>query len=144
MAPGFSYGRMMTNAGRSYSAGVETTLHGAAFDNHLDWGLSYSFTRAKFKEYIDQQIVGGVSVALDYGGNHVPYVPWHQLAVLADYRFDIGTSWLRNIIVGAHMKAQGSQQLFAEVLCAAWRPCRCRFRPRKGQRLGAKLDPHTL
>ena len=107
MAPGFSYGRMMTNAGRSYSAGVETALHGAAFDNHLDWGLSYSFTRAKFKEYIDQQIVGGVSVALDYGGNHVPYVPWHQLAVLADYRFDIGTSWLRNIIVGANMKAQG-------------------------------------
>lgn len=107
MAPGFSYGRMMTNAGKSYSAGMEAVLHGAAFDNHFDWSLSYSFTHAKFKEYMDQQTLNGAPVALDYSGNYVPYVPQHQLAALADYRFDIGGSWLRNITIGANMNAQG-------------------------------------
>lgn len=107
MAPGFSYGRMMTNAGRSYSTGLEATVHGVNFGDRLSWSLSYSFTKAKFTEYTDRQTVNGETVEVNYDGNRVPYVPQHQLAAVADYNFPIHGLWLRNVTLGANLSAQG-------------------------------------
>lgn len=83
--PGKTTGRMMTNAGRSRSLGVETEL-----DYHKDWfhsHVSYSFCDARFREYIDG--------TANYSGNRIPYVPQHSYYVEADASFDwLGRAWL--------------------------------------------------
>ena len=88
MIPGSNYGRMMVNAGKSHSFGVETTLRGKAVDNALDWGLTYGYTNAKFDEYED------------YKDNYVPYVPQHTLSAMIDYHFGKFT-------LGANLSGQG-------------------------------------
>ena len=88
MVPESSYGRMMVNAGKSHTCGLETTLRGRAFDNALDWGVTYSFTNAKFDEYDS------------YKDNYVPYVPQHMLSVMADYH-------IGKFTIGANLSGQG-------------------------------------
>ena len=83
MSPGYNYGRIMTNAGKSHSCGMELALRGRAFDNQLEWGTSYAFTNAKFDEYDT------------YEDNYVPFVPQHSFSLMADYhvsRFTIGAN----------------------------------------------------
>ena len=88
MIPGSNYGRMMVNAGKSHSFGVEATLRGKAVDNALDWGLTYGYTNAKFDEYED------------FKDNYVPYVPQHTLSAMIDYHFGKFT-------LGANLSGQG-------------------------------------
>ena len=88
MAPGSNYGRIMVNAGKSHSCGLEATLRGKAVDNALDWGLAYAFTNAKFDEYDV------------YEDNYVPFVPKHTFSAMADYHFGKFT-------VGANLAGQG-------------------------------------
>ena len=83
LSPGYNYGRIMTNAGKSHSCGMELALRGRAFDNQLEWGASYAFTNAKFDEYDT------------YEDNYVPFVPQHSFSLMADYhvsRFTIGAN----------------------------------------------------
>jgi outer membrane receptor protein involved in Fe transport len=103
----YGFGRSMVNAGKSYSCGLEATLRGSAFDNRLQWGVSYGYTRAKFKDYIDSVKLGTLIEPIDYSGNYVPFVPQHTLSANADYRFDIRNSVLRSVTVGANVSAQG-------------------------------------
>lgn len=114
MAGNYGFGRMMVNAGKSYSCGVEASLRGMAFDNHLRWGTTYGYTRAVFKEYIDSVKVGGENQAIDYKGKRVPFVPEHTFSADAAYRFDIGNGLadtrnfgLRSITIGANLAGQG-------------------------------------
>ena len=105
MIPGSNYGRMMVNAGKSHSCGLETTLRGSAFDNALDWGLSYSFTNAKFDEYEAINLTGWkpigsnddsyLGIDKSYDDKYVPFVPQHTFSAMADYhigRFTIGAN----------------------------------------------------
>ncbi len=83
MSPCYNYGRIMTNAGKSHSCGMELALRGRAFDNQLEWGASYAFTNAKFDEFDT------------YEDNYVPFVPQHSFSLMADYhvsRFTIGAN----------------------------------------------------
>ena len=104
MEPNSNYGRIMVNAGKSHSCGVEATLRGKAFDNALDWGVTYAFTNAKFDEY--QHTVGGSptpnadTFAGDYDGNYVPFVPQHTFSAMADYH-------LGKFTIGANLAGQG-------------------------------------
>jgi iron complex outermembrane receptor protein len=107
MASNFSYGRMMVNAGKSYSCGIEASLRGSAFSNHLDWALSYGLTHAVFKEYTDEKTVNGQTVTVDYKDKKVPYVPMHTVAARADYRIDVNEGALKAIVLGANVNAQG-------------------------------------
>ena len=88
MMPGSNYGRIMVNAGKSHSCGVEATLRGRAFDNAFDWGVTYAFTNAKFDEYDT------------YNDNYVPFVPQHTFSAMADYHFG-------NFTIGANLAGQG-------------------------------------
>jgi len=97
----------MVNAGKSYSCGIEATLRGSAFNDHMNWGVSYGYTRAKFKDYLDSVRVGNSQQPIDYSKNYVPYIPQHTLAANADYRFDIGAAALRSLTVGMNVHAQG-------------------------------------
>ena len=88
MMPGSNYGRIMVNAGKRHSCGVEATLRGRAFDTALDWGMTYAFTNAKFDEYDT------------YNDNYVPFVPQHTFSAMADYHFGKFT-------IGANVAGQG-------------------------------------
>ena len=106
MLPGSNYGRVMVNAGKSHSCGLEATLRGKAFDNALDWGVTYGFTSAKFDEYdaavvdvssrMDQVMMDAVS----YKDNYVPFVPQHTFSAMADYH-------VGRFTIGANLIAQG-------------------------------------
>ena len=88
MVPESSYGRIMVNAGKSHSCGLETSLRGVAFDKALDWGLSYGFTNAKFDDYDN------------YKGHYVPFIPQHTLSAM--------TNWhIGKLTLGANLSAQG-------------------------------------
>ena len=106
MEPHSNYGRMMVNAGKSHSCGLETTLRGRAFDNALDWGLTYAFTHAKFDEYIDDMTPDGFHTAEkkiyinDYSDNYVPYVPQHTFSAMLDYH-------IGKFTIGANVNGQG-------------------------------------
>ena len=83
MSPDYNYGRIMVNAGKSHSCGIETTLRGSAFDNALDWGVAYSFTHAEFDEYDT------------YENHYVPFVPQHTFSAMGDWhmgRFSLGAN----------------------------------------------------
>ena len=104
MEPHSNYGRIMVNAGKSHSCGLEATLRGKAIDNALDWAVTYAFTNAKFDEY--QHTVGGSTspntdtFAGDYDGNYVPFVPQHTLSAMVDWH-------IGKFTIGANMNGQG-------------------------------------
>ena len=96
MAGNYGFGRMMVNAGKSHSCGLEASLKGQLLDGNLDWAVNYGYTRAKFDEYKD----GEGDAAQDYKDKYVPYVPQHTLAAMVDYR-------LKKLTIGANVNAQG-------------------------------------
>jgi outer membrane receptor protein involved in Fe transport len=106
MIPGSNYGRMMVNAGKSHSCGLEATLRGRAFDNALDWGVTYAFTNAKFDEYVDDMTpVEGYHTMEkvyinNYKDNYVPFVPQHTFSAMADYH-------VGKFTIGANLNGQG-------------------------------------
>ena len=68
--PGMVTGRIMTNAGKTRSAGVEVS---ASFNPTDSWrfAATYGFTHATFREYYNGR--------QDFRGNRVPYAPAHTL-----------------------------------------------------------------
>ena len=105
MSPLYNYGRIMTNAGKSHSCGLEATLRGRAIDNQLDWGGTYAFTNAKFDEYTYSTEPSGFHDGLhsyveSYDDNYVPFVPQHTLSAMADYH-------IGKFTIGANLSAQG-------------------------------------
>lgn len=107
MAGNYGYGRMMVNAGKSHSCGLEATLRGNLIDGHLDWAATYSYTRAKFDDYTDSVTTSTGKSAISYEDNYVPYTPQHTFAARADYRFDFTNSALKHITLGANVNGQG-------------------------------------
>ena len=109
MEPNSNYGRMMVNAGKSHSCGIEASLRGRLLDNALDWGLTYGFTNAKFDEYLvakNYNIGSSLgteafdNVDLKYDDNYVPFVPQHTLSAMADYH-------IGKLTIGANVSGQG-------------------------------------
>ena len=107
MGRDYGYGRMMVNAGKSRSCGIELALRGQAFDDHLSWAATYSYTRATFKEYTDSVSTSEGYKAVDYKDKFVPFIPQHQFSANADYHFDIKDDVLHGITIGANVKGQG-------------------------------------
>ena len=102
MSPVYNYGRIMTNAGKSHSCGLEATLRGKAIDNALDWAVTYAYTRAKFDEY-DYSLnpyATGDDAVVNYDGNYVPFVPQHTLSAMIDWH-------IGKFTIGANMNGQG-------------------------------------
>lgn len=103
MAGNYGFGRMMVNAGRSHSCGIEAALRGQLANGQLDWMLNYGYTHAVFDEYTD----GEGENAVSYKDKRVPYVPMHTLCAMADYRVDFNSSFLHNMVFGANVNMQG-------------------------------------
>ena len=118
MAGNYGFGRMMVNAGKSYSCGLEAAVRGKALNNRLAYNLSYSYTNAQFKEYLDEVTADdGTVQTVDYKDNHVPFIPEHTFAAQADYallapRSTLHTSHstlhaLHSITIGVNVNGQG-------------------------------------
>lgn len=108
MAGNYGFGRMMVNAGKSYSCGIEASLRGNAFENSLQWGINYGYTHSAFKEYTDTVMVNGQKNAVDYKDKRVPFVPRHTLSAFADYRWELNKGILTALTFGANMYANGN------------------------------------
>ena len=105
MSPLYNYGRIMTNAGKSHSCGLEIALRGKAVDNRLDWGVTYAYTNSKFDEYDANSFnvsnhTDGYVPLVTYKGNYVPFVPQHTFSVMADWH-------IGQFTIGANLAGQG-------------------------------------
>lgn len=113
LADRYGYGRMMVNAGRSRSLGVEASLRGSAFDDRMTWAVTYGYVHSTFRSYADSVSVtadDGTSrrEARDYRGRYVPFVPQHTLSASADYRIPVRTDGLlKTVTLGANVCANG-------------------------------------
>ena len=90
-------GRMMTNAGKSRSLGVEMET----FWNWKDLSLTFSgsLMDARFVEYDDGRN--------DWSGNRIPYSPNGTLYFRAGYKFAIGSHFLRSVSLNADLNHHG-------------------------------------
>ena len=103
MAGNYGFGRMMVNAGKSHSCGIEAALRGQLANGNIDWMLNYGYTHAVFDEYTD----GEGEKAVSYKDKKVPYVPMHTLSAMADYRLAFNSKLLRNMFFGVNVNMQG-------------------------------------
>lgn len=103
MAGNYGFGRMMVNAGKSHSCGIEAALRGQLANGNIDWMLNYGYTHAVFDEYTD----GEGEKAVSYKDKKVPYVPMHTLSAMADYRIAFNSNLLRNMFFGVNVNMQG-------------------------------------
>lgn len=114
MADRYGYGRMMINAGRSRSEGVEVSLRGSAFDGRMTWAVAYGYTHSTFRSYTDSVSVDGgddgttTREARNYRGRYVPFVPQHTFSATADYRLSLSsTALLRSLTLGMDVCGNG-------------------------------------
>ena len=94
---GMSTGRMMSNASRARSAGVELS---ASYEYRgLNIMADYGFTDARFREYNDG--------TADYQGNVLPYAPRNTISVMAGYTWRFAGKTLRSLTVAADWRGIG-------------------------------------
>jgi outer membrane receptor protein involved in Fe transport len=91
MSPENNYGRIMVNAGKSHTMGLEMSLRGRAFDDHLDWFCNLGAVNAIFDEYDG------------YDGQSIPFVPSATFSLGGNYLID-------RFLVGADLTGQGYTQ----------------------------------
>lgn len=96
-------GRVITNAGRSRSMGVEATLRMRPID-HLLLTAVYGYTNAAF---VDYQTTAADGTSLDFSGNDVPYQPQHTFDVDASYAFPLRHKVWHTLKVGANVSGAG-------------------------------------
>ena len=103
MAGTYGFGRMMVNAGKSYSCGFETALRGNLAANSISWTANYSFTHAAFEEYKDYDD----NTTIDYKGKIVPFIPRHTIGASIEYRKHIKKGSNKMLFIGTDITAQG-------------------------------------
>ncbi|MBP9553158.1 MAG: TonB-dependent receptor [Bacteroides sp.] len=91
-------GSMLTNAGKSYSKGVELSLNARPADL-LNLQFTYGYTEAKFREYLYGDA--------DYSGNYIPYVPQQTLMLGGDYTWNLSARYVDRLIFSAQYTATG-------------------------------------
>ena len=98
MPEGSGIGRMMSNAGRTRSVGVENSTR----YNVGNWlfALDAGFTDARFRDY-------QYNDTTNYRGKHVPYAPTATCAVSAKYTWNIQRKWADNISFTVQNQAIG-------------------------------------
>lgn len=95
---GTTTGRMMSNAGRSRSRGVEVSLSWNPTTRLGVWG-SYGFTDARFVKFDDGEA--------DYAGNVLPYAPRNTVSLGATYRLHVGARMLDDVVVNCSWQGAG-------------------------------------
>lgn len=96
--PGTTTGRMMTNAGRTRSVGMEVSASWNPV-RALEIDCSYGYTNARFTKFIS-----GVN---DYKGKFLPYAPQNTLFAGARYTFAVRSGFLKSVSVEANARGTG-------------------------------------
>ena len=96
-------GRMIKNAGRSTSYGLEWELRARPLRD-LSLRLSYGYAHAIFTEYKAQEQDGSVR---DFSGKHLPFAPVYNLSASANYRWRLNGSWIDAVVAGMQYKGLG-------------------------------------
>lgn len=94
---GNNTGRMMSNAARARSYGVE--LSAKYSYKGLDIAADYGYTNAKFRNYDDG--------TADYSGRYLPYAPQNTLSLMASYRLNLNNNILDAISFAADWRGVG-------------------------------------
>lgn len=96
---GTTTGRIMANAGKTRSMGVELSLN---YRPAVRWHVnaSYGYTRATFIEFNNGRA--------DYSGNRVPYAPAHTLYLGAGYRLPVrNCGWIDAVTFDSSLRGVG-------------------------------------
>lgn len=113
-------GRIMVNAGKSESYGLEASLK-AAINKNINLMINYGYTEAKFTDfnggdvflkdmngnYIMDNENKKVSKTIYYNGNYVPFVPKHTLNIGGDYSIFIKDGFINKITLGSYFSGAG-------------------------------------
>ncbi|MDH6344035.1 iron complex outermembrane receptor protein [Parabacteroides sp. PFB2-12] len=91
-------GRVLTNAGKAESYGVELSLRAQLFED-LSADVNYGYTHATFKDYND-----GIN---DYAGKFIPYTPRHTLSLGLQYNKLLRNSWIDQLTASAQYNGAG-------------------------------------
>lgn len=91
-------GRILTNAGKAESFGIEATLR-ARIINGLTADVNYGFTRATFRDYNTGKE--------DFENNFIPYTPRHTLNIGAQYSLLFRNCWLDQFTASAQFCGVG-------------------------------------
>lgn len=97
-------GRILTNAGKGRSYGVEVSLGIRPVDG-LRLDVNYGYTHATFRDY--NAGVDSDGNTLDYKGNYIPYVPQHTFSVGGSYTIAMPGRWLNQITLAAQYTGAG-------------------------------------
>ena len=94
---GNNTGRMMSNAARARSYGIELTADYSyrGFNIRADYG----YTNARFREYDDG--------TANYAGSYLPYAPQNTISAMASYTFSIKNKHLQDITLSADWRGVG-------------------------------------
>lgn len=91
-------GRILANAGKARSTGVESSLR-ARISSEWTADLNYGFTHATFRDYDNGQQV--------FDGNFVPYTPRHTASLAAQYTKNLRGKWIDQIYASAQLNGAG-------------------------------------
>lgn len=86
---GMSTGRMMSNAGESFSCGVEASVAYRVGDFTLN--AAYGYTHAEFRKY--------VSGDSDYSGKVLPYAPRETMSANVEYRLPVSKEFANFLVL---------------------------------------------
>ena len=94
---GMGTGRMMSNAGESFSYGAEASIAYKVGDVTLN--ASYGYTHAEFREYL--------SGDSDYSGNIVPYAPRETVSANIEYRLPVSKEFANFLLLNVGCSGVG-------------------------------------
>lgn len=100
-------GRMIVNAGKATSKGVELSLSGEPLSG-LSYSLNYGLTHATFDRYVTNvKDETGVVIEKDYKGNYIPFAPRNTLTAGLSYLWDLERKWMDFIRIDAQYLGAG-------------------------------------
>jgi outer membrane receptor protein involved in Fe transport len=100
-------GRILANAGKAASLGMEASMHARLTDD-LVADVNYGFTRAVFRDYTLEKKVDGVINRTDCEGNTVPYIPRHTLNIGLLYSRLFQHAWIDQFTASAQFSGIGT------------------------------------
>ncbi|MDR1257897.1 MAG: TonB-dependent receptor [Tannerellaceae bacterium] len=99
-------GRILANAGKARSLGVEVSLR-ARLTSELTADINYGHVRATFLDYTHEAKVSGRIVRTDCSGNTIPYIPSHTLNIGLGYARLLRGAWIDQFTAHAQISALG-------------------------------------
>lgn len=96
---GTTTGRIMTNAGRTRSAGAEVQIGWRPVGRWI-FNASYGFTDARFVRFDDGRH--------DYAGNHIPYAPQNTVFAGVSYKQPLPVKWAECVSFDANLRGVGT------------------------------------